>query len=36
MRERIERLGGSLELTSKPRAGTLLSTWLPIKNDHAP
>lgn len=35
MRERIEKLGGSLELTSKPRSGTLLSTWLPIANGHA-
>jgi signal transduction histidine kinase len=35
MRERIEKLGGSLELTSKPMDGTLLSTWLPIPESHA-
>ncbi|MEW5816287.1 MAG: sensor histidine kinase [Spirochaetota bacterium] len=31
MRERIEKLGGSLNISSKPKFGTLLSIWLPIQ-----
>ena len=35
MRERIEQLGGSLQVTGKPQAGTLVSAWLPIDANHA-
>lgn len=35
MRERIEKLGGSLQLTSRPKEGTLLSGWLPIRMEPA-
>ena len=35
MRERIEQLGGSLQVTGKPQAGTLVSAWLPIVGNHA-
>lgn len=30
MRERIAKLGGDLELSSSPKTGTILSTWLPL------
>jgi signal transduction histidine kinase len=35
MRERIEQLGGSLQVTGKPQAGTLVSAWLPIAEAYA-
>jgi signal transduction histidine kinase len=35
MRERIEQLGGSLQVTGKLQAGTLVSAWLPIAGAHA-
>jgi signal transduction histidine kinase len=35
MRERIEQLGGSLQVTGKMHAGTLVSAWLPIVDTHA-
>jgi chemotaxis protein histidine kinase CheA len=32
MRERVERLGGSLVVDSKPGQGTRINVWLPLSD----
>jgi signal transduction histidine kinase len=34
LRDRVEAIGGTMELTSSPGVGTLLSVVLPIQADH--
>lgn len=35
MRERVEKVGGKVEIHSRPKEGTRLSVWIPLESKNS-